>query len=205
MKILLSLYLYSLSLISFKSGHSIILDSSGIVYAYGRNAEGQLGDGTNIQRIVPIKVLKGAYNGTTYLGDNPSNPIVMVRQGERFSIALAADGNVYTFGVNAFGQLGDGTNTASNLPVRMLKGSYNGTIYMGDNVSNPIISIAAGIYHALALAADGKVYTVGMNNIGQLGDSTTISKNTAISVLKGAYDGSTYLGDNPANPIVRFR
>ncbi|MBK7958379.1 MAG: hypothetical protein IPK03_09820 [Bacteroidetes bacterium] len=109
--------------------HTIILDSSGIVYAFGTNAFGQLGDGTNTQRIVPIKVLKGAYNGTTYLGDNPSNPIVMVRQGQLHSLALAADGTVYSFGYNFDGQLGNGTNANSNLPIKVIKGAYAGSTF----------------------------------------------------------------------------
>ncbi|MBK7958380.1 MAG: hypothetical protein IPK03_09825 [Bacteroidetes bacterium] len=56
----------------------------------------------------------------------------------------------------------------------------------------------------MALAADGKVYAFGNNQIGALGDSTTIAKNTPVLVLKGAYSGATYLGDHPSNPITHI-
>ncbi|MSQ79862.1 MAG: T9SS type A sorting domain-containing protein, partial [Flavobacteriaceae bacterium] len=182
--------------------HSIALAADGSVYAFGHNGHGELGDNTTTNRATPIQVLKGAYSGTTYLGDNANNPIISVSAGGMHNIALAADGSVYAFGWNNYGQLGDNTTTNRATPIQVLKGAYSGTTYLGDNANNPIISVAAGWYHNIALAADGSVYTFGYNAQGQLGDNTTTNRATPIKVLKGAYSGTTYLGDNANNPII---
>jgi len=150
-------------------------------------------------------VLKGAYSeGTTYLGDNVSNPIIAVAMGEWHSIALAEDGTVYSWGRNWAGQLGDNTTSQRNTPVKVLKGAYSeGTTYLGDNGSNPIIAVVLGKDHSIALTEDGTVYTWGYNNRGQLGDNTTTQRETPVKVLKGAYsEGTTYLGDNGSNEII---
>ena len=184
------------------SNHTIAVRDDGIVYSFGDNKQGQLGDNTSAQRTTPIKVLKGAYNGTTYLGDNPNNPIIAVSSGSMHSIALAADGTVYAFGDNAYGQLGNKTNTNSSVPVRVLKGNYIGTSFLGDNPSNPIISICAGNSHSIAIASNGTVYAFGSNQYGQLGDNSIINKMSPVEVLKGDYAGVKSLGDNPNNPII---
>jgi len=182
--------------------HTLMVGNDGLVYATGWNAYGQLGDGTTTKRNIPVKVLKGAYSGTTFLGDNPANPIVAVVAGYYHSIALAADGTVYSFGENGVGELGDNTTTKRNIPVKVLKGAYSGTTNLGDNTANPIVAVVAGYYHSIALAADGTVYSFGWNANGQLGDNTTTQRNIPVKVLKGAYSGTTNLGDNTANPIV---
>ncbi|MGD8307684.1 MAG: hypothetical protein PVF17_13585, partial [Ignavibacteria bacterium] len=181
---------------------SIALASDGTVYSWGINSYGKLGDNTTTQRNTPVKVLKGEYSGTTYLGDNSSNKIISVRLGNLHSIALAEDGTVYTWGYNSYGALGDNTTTQRWTPVKVLKGEYSGTTYLGDNSNNKIIAVAVGQYHSIALAADGTVYTWGSNANGNLGDNTTTERWTPIKVLKGEYSGTTYLGDNGSNPIV---
>ena len=182
--------------------HTITVGDDGIVYAFGYNNSGQLGDNTTTNRTTPISVLKGAYSGTKYLGDNSNNPIISVVAGFYHSIALAADGSVYAFGKNSLGQLGDNTNTDRAIPIQVLKGAYSGTTYLGDNANNPIISVAASASHSIAHAADGSVYAFGYNGYGQLGDNTYAGRKTPIQVLKGAYSGTTYLGDNANNPII---
>ncbi len=115
-------------------------------------------------------MLKGAYSGTTYLGDNVvSNKIIAVALGESHSIALAADGTVYSWGLNNFGQLGNGPTGQETTPVKVLKGEYGGTTYLGDDSNNKITAVALGYYHSIALAEDGTVYSWGFNGSGQLG------------------------------------
>jgi len=182
--------------------HSIALAADGTVYTWGDNDKGQLGEGTNTDSSTPVKVKKGAYSGTTYLGDAPNNKITAVAVGCSYSIALAADGTVFTWGDNIEGQLGEGTNTDSSTPVKVKKGAYSGTTYLGDDPNNKITVVALGYAHSIALAADGTVFTWGYNVNGQLGDSTTTDGNTPVKVKKGAYNGTTYLGDDSNNKIT---
>lgn len=79
--------------------------------------------------------------------------------GDRHSIMLCNDGEVYTCGNNDYGQLGDGTIIAKTTPIQVA------------GLSN-ITAVAAGIYFSLALRDDSTVWAWGDNEVGQLGDST---------------------------------
>jgi len=128
-----------------------------------------------------VRVLKGAYTGTTNLGDNITNPIVSISAGSFHSLALGADGTAYAFGNNSFSaKLGDSTSVNRSTPVRVKKGAYSGTQFMGDNAINPIISIHGGFGHSSFISLDGKVYNTGDNSLGTLGDNTNI--NTIVPV-----------------------
>ncbi|MCM8826412.1 MAG: filamentous hemagglutinin N-terminal domain-containing protein, partial [Candidatus Omnitrophica bacterium] len=153
--------------------HTIALKSDGSrVYAWGRNDAGQLGDGTTTNRTTPVLV-KGL-GGVGYLGDGINGgPISQISAGGAHTIALKSDGSrVYAWGYNYYGQLGDGTNNDSWLPV-LVKG-LGGVGYLGDGINGgPISQISAGGYHTIALKSDGsRVYAWGNNSSGQLGDGT---------------------------------
>jgi len=182
--------------------HSIALAADGTVFSWGRNNDGQLG--STAQQTPPVKVLKGAYGGSEFLGDDSNNKITAVALGENHSIALAADGTVYSWGNNDYGQLGDNTEDTDRLiPVKVLAGAYGDTsTYLGGNSSNKITAVALGAYHSIALASNGTVYSWGLNEDGQIGDSSTTQRATPIKVLKGAYSGTMYLGDNSSNKIT---
>jgi alpha-tubulin suppressor-like RCC1 family protein len=66
-----------------------------------------LGNNTTTNSSIPLAVLKGAYNGTTFLGDDPNNPIILISSRGDHNIVLAANGTVYSFGRNDYGQLGE--------------------------------------------------------------------------------------------------
>ncbi|MHB8578557.1 MAG: RCC1 domain-containing protein [Ignavibacteriaceae bacterium] len=182
--------------------YSLALAEDGSVYTWGENTYGQLGNNTNISSTVPIKVLMGAYFGTKYLGDNLSNKIISVVAGDCHCIAFAQDNMVYSWGRNTNGQLGDSSNQHRYVPVKVLMGAYSGTAYLGDDSSNKIISLVGGESHSIAFAQDNTAYTWGHNNNGQLGEGTNKDSYVPVKVLKGAYSGSTYLGDNPGNKII---
>jgi len=85
-------------------------------------------------------------------------------------MALSASGNLYTWGGNGSGQLGDGTTTDRHTPARVLTG---------------ITAIAAGSNGSMALRATGDLYTWGSNGSGQIGDGTTIARHVPVRVLTG--------------------
>jgi alpha-tubulin suppressor-like RCC1 family protein len=88
--------------------------------------------------------------------------VASVSAGERYLAVLAADGTVWTWGDNAIGQLGDGTNINRSIPAAV------------PNLVD-IISLEAGGSHALALQSDGHVMAWGDNSYGQLGTGDTTS------------------------------
>ena len=94
--------------------------------------------------------------------------IVQVASNDESSYALASDGTVYSWGDNSGGQLGDGTNTNSNVPVAV---DTSHSSIAGKTVTQ----ISNGVYSSLALASDGTIYSWGNNSKGQLGNGTTIN------------------------------
>ena len=79
------------------SYHRLALLADGTVRAWGSNDHGQLGDGTRVDRREPVRVC------------DLDRVVAIAASGGGHSVALATDGAVYTWGLNAAGQLGDGT------------------------------------------------------------------------------------------------
>jgi len=116
--------------------------------------------------------------------------IVAIAAGEYHTIALDADGTVWTWGSSMYGQLGDGIGDTvgdySDVPVQVV--GPGGSGYLTD-----IVAIAAGGFHSVALKSDGTVWTWGYNIFGQLGDNTTANSNVPVQVLGSG--GSGFLSD----------
>ncbi len=142
--------------------HTVALDSAGHVWTWGRNAEGQLGDGTTTRRTTPVAVSTPSGMST----------VVAIAAGDYHTVALDAAGHAWTWGWNDYGQLGDGTTTRRNTPVAVSMPSGMGTI----------VAIAAGYLHTVALDSAGNVWAWGNNDYGQLGDGTTSQRNTPVAV-----------------------
>ena len=149
--------------------HSLALDSDGKVYAWGDNTNGQLGDNSTTGSSVPVSVYtSGALNGKT---------ITALAAGVDHSLVLDSNGKVYAWGDNTYGQLGDASNTDSEIPVAV---STSGVLS-----TKTITAIATGFFFSVALDSDGKVYTWGYNASGQLGNSSTTASNVAVEVNTG--------------------
>jgi len=107
-------------------------------------------------------------------GSGVLSGIVAIAAGGQFSLALTHAGNVWAWGANDRGQLGDNSlvDRLAPVPVRAPQGL--GLVQMK--------AIAAGSAHALALHADGRVWSWGWNSKGQLGDGTTADRSSALRV-----------------------
>lgn len=146
--------------------HTLALDGSGDIWAWGSNANGQLGDGSTAQKLEPSKL-------TTITG------VKTIAAGENFSLAVKeSDGSVWAWGANSFGQLGNGNTTEQHAPVQV------GTL------ANAVQLACRGKYtaaHAIALLADGTVWTWGHNGYGELGlgSYTSSSSPTHVPGLSG--------------------
>ncbi|GMT48114.1 MAG: hypothetical protein IEMM0007_1680 [bacterium] len=136
--------------------HSIELKSDGTVWAWGRNSDGQLGDGTTIDSPAPIQV-----NGLT--------DVTAISAGAFHTIALKTDGTVWAWGRNKHGQLGDGTTIDSPAPIQV-------------NGLTDVTAISAGAFHTIALKTDGTVWAWGRNRSGQLGAGTRDDSATPVQV-----------------------
>jgi alpha-tubulin suppressor-like RCC1 family protein len=129
----------------------------GKAMAWGKNGDGQLGDGTSTLSDLPVEV-------TGLSG------VVTVAAGMKFSLALLSDGKVMAWGNNGQGQLGDGTTTSSDVPVEVV------------GFTEKVTAIAAGNQHGLALLEGGKVMAWGKNLGGQLGNGTETNSDVPVEV-----------------------
>ena len=153
------------------STHSITLKQDGTIWGWGDNGNGQLGNGTTTNSEVPVKV------------DSFLNSVIAVATGDNHSLALLADGTVWAWGDNRYGQLGSNNHLHSEQP----------TVVDG---LNSVIAISAGQYHSLALMADGKVWAWGLNGNGQLGDGSTQNRFQPVEVDSLTSVSAITAGDN---------
>ena len=125
--------------------HSLALGSDGAVWAWGQNSDGQLGDGGTEGTNLPVPV-----RGMT-------NSAIAVAGGYCHSAAVSADGMVWTWGNNNYGQLGTGDMDNTRVPV-LVQGLTNA------------VAVAAGYFHTVVLLNNGTVWAWGDDSFNQLGD-----------------------------------
>lgn len=160
--------------ISSGGEHSLFLCRDGSVMSTGRNVWGELGDGTgnNMSHVVNVK------SGTSTCAINLCDITAVSKGGFRHSLFLKNDGTVWACGNNYSGELGNGTNANAYSPVQVKAGTSNCVT----NLCN-ITAVSTGYNHSLFLKDDGTVWACGENIAGQLGDGTTINKNTPVQVI----------------------
>jgi alpha-tubulin suppressor-like RCC1 family protein len=129
--------------------YSVAADTVGVVWTWGANSSGQLGEGSNTTPSTVPWPIYGVSN------------IVSVAAGEAHTLALCEDGTVWAWGDDLFGQLGRGVGSGStDVPAPCL-------------VLTQIVAIAAGTIHCVALQDNGAVWAWGRGISGQLGNGGT--------------------------------
>lgn len=130
--------------------------AGGNLYCWGYNRWNQIGDGTGTDRFSAVQV-GGQLAGKT---------VTMVQTSHATTCALA-NGEVYCWGINMVGAIGDGTTNNSATPVKVANGS--GTALNGKT----IVQLSSGYHYNCARTSEGKVYCWGGNvGAGQLGNGS---------------------------------
>ena len=127
--------------------HSLALTADGAAWSWGWGASGQLGHGDEQRQQLPKKV-------EAFAGQR----VVAVSAGQHHSLALTADGAVWSWGEGYFGKLGHGDQQHQLLPkkIEALAGQR-------------VVAVSAGGHHSLAITADGAVWSWGRGVDGRLG------------------------------------
>ncbi|MCQ9634289.1 T9SS type A sorting domain-containing protein [Chryseobacterium sp. WG23] len=136
--------------------YSMGIKKDGTLWAWGNNYDGELGDGTMINRNIPTQI------GT-------ENNWMKIEAGAYFSVGMKANGSIWTWGENSRGQLGDGTTTTRNIPMQV-------------GTATDWVDIATGGKQTFAIKSDGTLWAWGYNNRGQLGDGTIINKSIPVQI-----------------------
>lgn len=147
---------------------TVVMTSTGDVYGWGINHRGQLGNGaTATYQPAPVKLILPS--GITAKDIYVSAALASDAAARNNTFVVGSDGKVYGTGANDQGQLGDGTTTVRSTPVAMQV--INGTSIRASQV-------ITGWGTTVVVTEDKKVFTVGSNDYGQLGDGTTTNSLT---------------------------
>jgi alpha-tubulin suppressor-like RCC1 family protein len=193
---------------------SLGVRTNGTAWAWGCNSNGRLGDNTIVSKSSPVSVVGGftdwcqvsagclhslgvRTNGTAWawgagscgrLGDNTvadkSSPVSVVGgftdwcqvSASTQSLAVRQNGTAWAWGQNNCGQLGDNTTVSRSSPVSVIGGFTDWC------------QIAAGSNHGVGIRTNGSAWAWGYNSQGQLGDNTTVSRSSPVSVVGGFTD-----------------
>lgn len=137
-----------------------------VVMAWGYNAYGQLGSLS-----VPASINDGF--SRIPVSAQLERPVTGVAAGGFHSLGVA-NGSIYAWGYNGYGQVGNGDTTDQNIPVKL--DNYTGASL---NIAK---AVAAGGYHSAALLNNGTVYAWGDNSYGQLAFSPNSTARSSVPV-----------------------
>ena len=170
------------------SFHSCAIFDDGTAACWGANHVGQLGNGTNVESTVPVLVLLAS--GRTAMA---------ITADDIHTCAIFDDGVATCWGDNDHGELGNGSNDDSNVPVPVL-------LPAGRSAT----AISSSDLHTSAILDDGSVVAWGTNQAGQLGTGTSTSSvnepiavplpaaRSAVAIATGAIHGCALLDDDTA-------
>ena len=141
-------------------GHTVAIRADGTLWSWGRNQEGQLGDGTTTGHATPAQV----GSATTW---------ATVDAAFGHTVAVRTNGTLWAWGLNDDGELGDGTTATRTAPVQIGSDTTWRSVAVSDD-------------HSLATRTNGTLWTWGANAGGQLGDGTTTGRTAPASARHGA-------------------
>jgi alpha-tubulin suppressor-like RCC1 family protein len=140
--------------------HTCAVRHGGAAHCWGNNVNGQLGDGTTMDRRTPVAVSMGGNTTTT------------ISAGLNYTCAIVApSGTLFCWGANSQGQLGDGTTTQ-----RLTRVTVAGGVGFQ--------SVSAGFNHTCAVRTGGGAYCWGTGHNGQLGDGGMVNSALPKAVLQ---------------------
>jgi len=139
--------------VSDGASHSLAVTADGAVWSWGSGSQGRLGHGDEQNQLLPKKIEALA-----------GRRVIAVSAGWQHSLAITADGAVWSWGYEAYGRLGHGNEQRPLLPKKV-------EALAGQRVN----SVSAGTWHSLARTTDGAVFAWGKGDTGCLGHGEDLS------------------------------
>ncbi len=167
------------------------IDREGVLWMWGDNHCGQMGDGSGLNSVIPVKIMENVAAVTS-------------RSQSSVTAAIQTDGTLWMWGYNANGQLGNGQTGVQSMELSPVK--------VMDNVA----SVSVGGSCTAAVRTDGSLWMWGGNRSGQLGQEDLRDFPTPVKVMDdvaavscgGSYtaairgDGSLWMwGDNTVGQL----
>jgi alpha-tubulin suppressor-like RCC1 family protein len=139
--------------------HACARTAQGGAVCWGANVHGQLGDGSDVDRSLPVPVV------------GLSSGVAQLASGGAHSCALTSGGGVVCWGWNIVGQLGNDSPFDSHVPVPV------------SGLSSGVAQVASGYAFSCAVTSSGGVYCWGNNHRGQLGDGSLTNRDVPVPVV----------------------
>ncbi len=143
--------------------HSGAIDSSNLIWMWGHNNFGQVGDGTTTDRPSPTLITPSAGKTCKVLSAGGSRTTV-----NGHTICILSDNSIWAWGANATSQLGDGGTTVQHSPENV-----TGNVGGGGQPATPVKQVYAGGDQTLLIDANNACWVVGDNSNGQSGNGGT--------------------------------
>ena len=150
--------------------HTLGVRTNGTIWAWGAGDSGRLGDNCVSNRSSPVSVIGGFTDWS------------QVAAGFRSSFGLRTNGTIWSWGYNGAGNLGDGTTVTKSSPVSVIGGFTDWCQVAASGTSNSVC------HWALAVRQNGTAWAWGYNSCGQLGNNSTASRSSPVSVVGGFTD-----------------
>ena len=128
----------------------------------------------------------GGSQGNTDYDFTPTGEIAPIAAGSYHSAAVTKDGDLYMWGSNGGGRLGNGNRTNSYTPIKIMKN---------------VATVSLGGIHSAAVTKDGSLYMWGYNGSGQLGNGSTTDSYTPIKIMENV--ATVSLGDYHSAAITK--
>lgn len=171
--------------------HSCAVGQDGGVTCWGSNQKGQLGTGASTGSAVPVPVRQTGWTGTPP-DDKLFHDATGITAGREFSCATGEDRTVSCWGLNEYGQLGDGTTTPRAVPVAVKPVGWSEATPT-DQRLGPVATVAAGDSHVCALMVSSPAVCWGSDSNGQLANGN-IGDDFSASVPGKVLRGETVPG-----------
>ena len=155
----------SWSIVAATDPHMLGLTTTGLLYAWGLNTSGQLGDGTAITKSTPVQIGSSSWAAIGIMASA--------------SMAVDINGALFTWGAGANNRLGDGATINKSSPTQIFGGGNFGYSTNGFRI---ITSSRAGSGRAFVVRADGAIFGWGDGAQGALGNNTATSVNSPVLV-----------------------
>lgn len=135
-------------------GHTLAIREDGLLFAWGANTSGQLGDGGTTFRSSPVQI--------------GSSRWIDVNAAGAHSLAIREDGLLFTWGQGNVGQLGTGGTSNASSPTQIGSSSW--------------LQVTGARDSSLAIRFDRLLFAWGSNPLGQLGDGSTTQRNSPVQI-----------------------
>ena len=131
---------------------TFLLTTQSRIFVWGNNFNGYYGDGSTTTSLSPLLV-------TPTFNLEPGEVITHITGGDSHFAAVSSNNRVFSWGNNYFGQLGDGTNTNSTIPIDI-------TLVLESSLGDICISLDAGNNNSMAVGLNGNLVIWGSDNYG---------------------------------------